>query len=510
MVAASKKSKKEETENSSEERLIRSDPKAEAIVLASILENKDIFDSVSDRLKEEYFFSNANRHIYRAMIEIVKKGDEISLPSVRDWLFDNDLLKKVEERYLEYELFGLTPVTVDPGREADRIIKHFQVRQMQGICKEFIAKSSYLSMDSIPEAITDHEKSIIDIGNISTEASIVPLMSEVTFTYTDRLQKRLFLIDKIRKEGKSFIELPTGIDKLDMMTGGLHRGEVVVVAARPGMGKTSLAIKTINSLSGKLNYSNVPIATAIFSLEMPQHDIYSRFVCCEADIDIKKLRTSILDEAETRVFTNGIAKIYKKPIAIVDRANTLMEIRNTIKKAKMKFNKIGQDLAVVAIDYLQLIDDDKSNKNYTRNDSIGQISRSFKTLAISENICIILLSQLNRDVESTKDKRPSLSNLRESGAIEQDADVVIFLLRKEYYWPNNNDYKGLCELIISKQRNGPTGSVLAGFENKSARFYDLYDSVGYDDFTYEEDFEKWNKTTSTSGGRGRGKGSWKS
>lgn len=462
------------------------DTKAECCIIASILEDPSVFGLVQTLVKSEHFYEDANRKIFAAMEELNGRGDDITLPSVRDYLFDTGGLQRVGQRYLEHDIFIATPAVTDPSREADRIAKMAQVRHAQAECKRFIAESLASPIEELPGVLAAFEASIAEV-NKSTVAGVDVTMKDAVSAYGKRLQERLTTIKMLEDMGLPTIEITTGIGRLDDMTGGLHRGNCTVIAGRPGMGKSAMGMKICTSVAGTKSYNGADLASMFVSLEMPQDDLVMRLAASEARVDIIEARKNKLNREDSFRFFAALNAISKLPISLVFNAYTLADIRTAIRKAKLKYAKDGKELAVVVIDYLQLIMD-KQAKTQTRENVVGQVSRSLKQLAGAENLCIILLAQLNRDCESAKDKRPHLFNLRESGSIEQDADEVIFLLRKEYYWQHNDDCKGMCELIVAKQRNGPTGSVLTAFQKTCTRFDDLEP----DDDDYLGTLYKWN------------------
>jgi len=468
------------------------DVKAECCILASILEDDAIFVEVSTDLREEHFYSPQNAIIYAAMSEIAAKAERITLPAIRDILFDTGRLEKAGgDKYLEYELFISTPAVLDPYREVERVVELYRLRQMQYAAKKFLSQSYITPMEDIPGLVTQFEKDMSDWTKDVGGGEAVDLRDAI-LDYAKEYQKQLELNKRLETEGKSTTEMPTGIKRLDDILGGLHRGNVTVVAGRPGMGKSAFGMKLAQSVAGKLSYEGKVMASAFVSLEMPRKELVMRLACESARVSISKYRKTNFDQQEVGRFFVALNDLSKLPIQIIDRVASMQDIRSTIRRAKLRYDRDGMELSVVVIDYLQLIAA-KQGKSQTRENVVQEISRGLKLMAQAENVCIVLLAQLNRDCEQARDKRPQLHNLRESGSIEQDADEVLFLLRKEYYWPDEDDVKGMCEIIVSKQRNGPTGSALAAFRAFCTRFDDLEtdqeDGEGGD---YFESLDKWN------------------
>jgi len=470
-----------------EDGLVICDIKAEMCVLASILEDATVFELVQPKLRSEQFYVDANQKIFAAMERLRERGDDITLPSVRDYLFDSGEMQRVGEKYLENDIFIATPAITDPSREAERIAERAKLRDIQSTCKQFLAETYITNMEDIPDLLTRFESSIADTTRDVGSGSIVT-MRDAVFDYAKQLQDRLTMIQLLKSKGLPTIEITTGIDRLDEMTGGLHRGNCCIVAGRPGMGKSAFGMKLCQSVAGTQNYQGQDLAAAFISLEMPQKDLVMRLAATEARVDIIKARKNELSKEDSFKFFQALNEIAKKPISVVCEAYRLSDIRTAIRKLKLRYEREEKELVLVCIDYLQLIMDTQA-KTQTRENVVGLISRSLKQIAISENLCIALLAQLNRECEATKDKRPYLHHLRESGSIEQDADEVIFLLRKEQYWQQNEDCEGMCELILAKQRNGPIGSVLTAFRKSCTRFDDLEpdDEDGYMGTLY-----KWN------------------
>lgn len=479
----------------SEGNLQPSDVVAESRIISSIFEEEMAFDLISDRLKSEHFFSYGLQVIYEAMEEIRASGDEITMPSVSAWLKDSGKLDRIGGDVFLEKIYNETPAMLDPDREAERVIVMYRLREGMAAAKKFVAVAPVTSVAGADDLMG---KLVTDVSNLSVEADAgeVVIMKEAVRQYAKEFQDELKLIEKLKAEGLPLIEITTGLTDLDDLMSGLHRGDLTVIAARPGMGKSALGYKFADECARRKNYSRVQMASAFFSLEMPKKQVVIRGACMDGRIDLKLLRDKKLDKDDWSRYFNTLNNIAKLPIYIVDKVTSLDDIERHARKLKLRAERDGFDLVVVVIDYLQLVSD-KQSGNQTRENLVSSISRRFKLMANNLNLAVVLLAQLNRDCEQTKDKRPKLHNLRESGSIEQDADNVIFMFRSDYYkqkeWEDKQrdgqtkevfKPKNEVELNVAKQRNGPTGTVECRWTGRYTRIDNLseYDKqFGSDD-----------------------------
>ena len=314
-------------------------------------------------------------------------------------------------------------------------------------------KESYESSLEIEEVINRAEKSIFDISQNNIKVSFEP----IRITLMDSYNK----IEEIFNNKGRITGVPSGFYELDEKLSGLHASELILIASRPAMGKTSLAMNIVQYAA---LHEKVPVA--VFSLEMSKDQLANRMLCCEAHVELQKIRNGELSEEDWRKLARAMAPLSQAPIFIDDTAGiTTMEMRSKCRRLKMEHG-----LGLVVIDYLQLMSGRGRIEN--RQQEISEISRSLKVMAKELSVPIIACSQLSRAPEARTDHRPMLSDLRESGAIEQDADVVMFLYRDEYYNADSED-KNLAEVIISKQRNGPTGVIKLAWLGQYTKFANL-------------------------------------
>jgi len=468
------------------DRIPPQDMDSESRVIASVLEDEFAFDIVADRLKSEHFYSDANRIVFKTMEELREAGDEITLPSVVAWLTDSGNLERVGgERFVE-QIYNETPALLDPDREAARIIDRYRLREAQVRARRFVAEAYITPVTGADELMAEL---VTDVSELTVESAVgqESIMRDAVKEYAKKFEERAKQVKILQEKGLPLVEITTGVDRLDKLIAGLHRGNMTVVAARPGMGKSAMGLKFAMSPAGKNNYDGKPMASAFFSLEMPKDQLVMRATCVDGRIDLQKVRDLTLPEKEWPKYFKSLNDVAKVPMYIVDGVTRFSDIQSRIRKLKLRAEKEGFELTVVVIDYLQLIDEKQSGKQ-TRENVVSDISRKCKTLAKNCDVALVVLAQLNRDCEQTKDKRPKLHNLRESGSIEQDADEVIFLYRSDYYlekeWEAKRQDGGVTgdftpnnqiEVDVSKQRNGPTGRVLARWSKQYTGIDNLAD-----------------------------------
>lgn len=443
------------------ERLVPHDLDAEASVLSAMLLDAVALDVALDRLKQEYFYSEANRRIFEAARDISAKGQPVDIVSVVGMLRDRNRLEQIGGAAYLANIVDLTPAIAHIEVHAARIRDKWSIRRAIAECQRIVAEAQSPIEDA--QAFLDEaERRLFECSQRSSESDAAPMDTVMHDAYASMCAA---------EARGGFVELPTGIVALDRKIGGLGRGRQTVIAARPGMGKTSLATgigETVASLG-------MPVC--IFSLEMPRKDIGMRMACTRAGAAVHRALNGWLGQEERPLVLRAMDELKRLPIWVDDAASTtLMRIRA---KARMIAAKAGKPLGLVIIDYLQLIAAEH-RQGVTREQEVSEITRGLKRMAKELNCAVLLLSQLNRDVEIEKDKRPRLRNLRESGAIEQDADDVIFIYRDDYYHADT-DEPGIVELIVAKQRNGPTGMVKARFDATSTAFSNLT-PTGTDDY----------------------------
>jgi replicative DNA helicase len=411
---------------------------AEQSVLGAMLLDKEAISTATELISGEDFYREAHKEIFEAIVEIYDKGEPVDLITLTEKLKTRNTLDAVGGITFLTNLMDAVPTTHNVKYYAKIIEDKSLLRRLIKSSNETISKS-YQASEDIGEIIGDAEKSIFNISlNRSTQG----------FTHVKNILNVNF--DKIEElylnKGK-ITGVPTGFNDLDNKLSGLQRSDLILVAARPSMGKSSFMMNIVQYAAVREK-----ITTAIFSLEMSKEQLTQRLLCSEALIDAHRLRIGDINEDEWVKLARAMGPLSEAPIYIDDTpAITITEMRAKCRRLKLEHN-----LGLIVIDYLQLMQGKSSSDS--RQQEISEISRSLKALAREINVPVVSLSQLSRAPEMRADHRPILSDLRESGAIEQDADVVMFLYRDEYYHPDS-EKKNIGEVIIAKQRNGPTGTI---------------------------------------------------
>lgn len=452
---------------------------AEASVLSVVL--ADGVDGVVDQLRAEHFYSHANAAIYEAALALTLAGVAVDARTVATWLRDRERLQAIGGDAYVQSLAYEAPYKVNIAAYATTVRAKWRLRRLIAECQR-IAAEGYGDVGEAGTFIDSAEQAIYDLSRTPESST----MQRASLALTAAIRT----ISEAAARGEAITGIPTGFERLDAKTSGLHPGELYIVAGRPGMGKTALAMGIVVNVAasrkvtmedehGRSREIEVEgFGVGVFSLEMPKEQIALRSACAEAKVDTLRARKGILNAEEWQKLTGASAFFAGLPIWIDDSpVVTLLDVRAKIRRLQSEYNKPATDAApekrigLVVIDYLQLMHGEADS----REQEISALSRGLKGLAKELKLPVILLSQLNRTTETrtTKDKRPQLSDLRESGAIEQDADAVIFVYRDEYYFPDTTQAKGIAEIIIAKQRNGPTGKVLLKFTGPFTRFDNL-------------------------------------
>jgi len=319
---------------------------------------------------------------------------------------------------------------------------------------------------TIPAFVDSAEQMIYDVAHVTTRASTEQVGAVLRTVFAQ--------LHEAAARGDSLTGTPTGFERYDQRSAGLHGGDLTIIAARPGMGKTALAMSmAVNVACPPGDTTRQGKGVAVFSLEMPRAQLVKRMICAEGRVDAQRMRTATLLPADWSRLTEAANTLSSIPLWIDDTANlTLLNVRAKVRRARAQSEKLGVPLGLVVIDYLQLMQGRADAPS--REQEVSELSRGLKLLAKELDLPFIVLSQLNREVEKRgKDKRPQLSDLRESGAIEQDADNIVFIYRDDYYNPETTNQKGIAEVIFAKQRSGATGKVLLRFDASCTRFDNL-------------------------------------
>ncbi len=432
---------------------------AERAVIGGILLENNALNTVLQVLGQDDFYSRANGLVFEGMIELFRRGQPVDTVTLRSWLVDRGSLQKAGGDEHLLSLTNTIPTVANIEQHANIVREKAIVRRLIGACHE-IAAQGYGDYGETAQYLDTAEKRVFDVGKERTGAPYEHIKTVVTRTFEQ--------ISAAMASGDRLTGLPTGIDKLDEMTAGLKGGELIIVAGRPGMGKTAFAL---NVAMHAAQARQVPVA--VFSLEMRKDELVRRVLCGEARVDGGHLRTGQLSTAEWTKLINAAGPVSELSIFIDDTAAlSVMELRGKCRRLRAEHG-----LKLIVVDYLQLMR--SGSKNDNREQEISEISRSLKALSKELDVPVIALSQLNRGVETRpgKDKRPQLADLRESGAIEQDADVIMFVYRPEVYASDEErqNLRGLAEIIVGKQRSGPTGIVRCRFFHEYTRFENLSD-----------------------------------
>ena len=440
---------------------------AERALLCSLFLDNSKIGEVLEIVSEDDFYDEKNAAIFKVLKELYAEGIPFDFVTVSNALKEKDLLEKIGLEYLT-SITEFLPAPANTKYYAEIIRKKSVLRQLISMSNE-VATICYDEPEDVEEVLNIAEKRLFEIvGNKAGRYRSLDDLSEDTLEFLLKLKDRKTVLTGV----------PSGFIDLDRMTNGFQEGDLIIIAGRPGMGKTSFALNV--ALNAALDYSK---RIGIFSLEMSSRQLVMRMIATLSGVDMGKLRTGFFDNEEWDRVVKALDKLKHTNIYIDDSSLiTSIDIRTKARKLKME-----KDIDLLIIDYLQLIEGKDSSVNRTQ--QISEISRALKILAKELNIPVIALSQLNRAVENREDKRPTPADLRESGSIEQDADLIIFIYRDEVYNKNSQD-AGKAEIIIAKQRNGPQGTVKLQFESRIATFRNLakpIDNYGYNQNTQEDE-----------------------
>ncbi|ABO51801.1 primary replicative DNA helicase [Desulforamulus reducens MI-1] len=425
---------------------------AEQSVLGAMLLERDAIFRVMEFLKPEDFYRDSHRIIYEVILELAEAGRPVDLITVSDILRDRGDLEKIGGVTYVATLANLVPTAANAEYYA-RIVEEKALSRALISVTTRISSRGYEGTESPEELLEDAERSILELGQRRSTDSFTPIK--------EILIKAFENIEQVYNNRGKITGVPTGFIELDNMTNGFQPGDLVILAARPSMGKTAFAI-----LCGQYAALKHQIPVAIFSLEMSKEQLVQRMLCSEAMVDAHKVRTGNIADEDWGKLSEAARHLSRAPIFLDDTgAATVREVRSKCRRLKAE-----KGLGLVIIDYLQLMSGGKRIEN--RQQEIAEISRKLKGLAKELSVPVLALSQLSRAVESRTDKHPMMSDLRESGSIEQDADIIMFIYRDEYYNPDS-EKKGIAEIIIAKQRNGSVGPVELGFFKEFVKFVNL-------------------------------------
>ncbi|NNE73219.1 MAG: replicative DNA helicase [Acidimicrobiales bacterium] len=426
---------------------------AEESLLGAMLLSRDAIADAFELVAADHFYKPAHAHIFDAVTTLYAAGEPVDPVTVAEELDRAGLLDALGGSAALVSMQAYTPATSSAPRYARIVHEHAMLRSLISTAGE-IAEIGYSRPDDVIKAIDDAETRIYNVAQGRVKDTLAPI--------SDLLDASLDHIEAIYERGEAITGTPTGFTDLDDLLSGLQPSALYVVGARPAMGKTSFAL---GMAAQAAMASTKP--TLIFSLEMSQLELTQRLLTAEARVDAKNLRDGKLTEADWSKIGHGVGRLAEAPIWIDDNPHTtVMEIRAKARRLKSRVGELG----LVVIDYLQLMTG--RNGAESRQVEVAEISRGLKILAREIEAPVVALSQLSRSLESRQDKRPMLADLRESGSIEQDADVVMFIYRDEVYDPESTDV-GTAEIIVAKHRSGPTGTVRLAFLPHYTRFANM-------------------------------------
>lgn len=437
----------------------------EEAVLGAMMLEKDAVTAVIDMLHPDVFYKEAHQAIYTAIHKLFSSNQPIDILTVTNELKSSGNLELAGGAYYITQLTSRIASSANIEYHAGILMQKHLQRELIRISTETI-RDSFEDTTDVFDQLDKAEQNLFQISetNLRKKTQLMP----------DIIHKVLQQIDTARKHDSSFTGVPSGFTELDAITGGWQKSDLIVIAARPGMGKTAFVLSMARNMA--VEYSK---AVAVFSLEMTSDQLVTRLISSEAELSASQLRKGQLQSYQWEQLNARIGKLINAPIYIDDTpALSIFELRAKCRRLKAQY-----DIQMIIIDYIQLMTAGGDGKNGNREQEISNISRSLKSLAKELGVPVIALSQLNRSVETrpNTNKKPQLSDLRESGAIEQDADLVCFIYRPEYYKitedENGNSTEGKAMIIVGKHRNGATAEIWLRFVNSFARFEDLESAV---------------------------------
>ena len=411
---------------------------AEQSVIGSMIMDRDAIMTASEVITSEDFYQSQYGVLFDAMLELYNEGKPVDLVTLQERLREKDVPPEISSLEFVRDLLDAVPTSANVRHYATIVQEKSMLRKLIKV-NEDIANTCYLAREKTEDILEETEKKIFDLLQYRSTGDFVPIKQVV-----------LNALDKIEKASKNkgtVTGIPTGFIDLDYKTSGFQPSDLILIAARPSMGKTAFVLNVAQHMAFKEGKT-----VAIFSLEMSKEQLVNRLFSLESKVDSQALRTGNLTDEDWAKLIEGAAVVGKSNLIIDDTPGiSIAELRSKCRKFKLE-----HDLGIIIIDYLQLMSGGKHSESGQQ--EISEISRSLKAVARELNVPVVALSQLSRAVEQRPDHRPMLSDLRESGAIEQDADVVMFLYRDDYY-NKDTDKKNIAEVIIAKQRNGPIGTV---------------------------------------------------
>src|ERR687894_1397586 len=432
---------------------------AERAVIGAMLVSETAVAAVAERLAAEDFYSEVHRIIYGAMMRLYSRGDPIDQLTLTNELRSVNEFERVGGRPYVFQIVESVPTAANAGRYAEIVRSKSLLRAVIDAGSR-ITEEAFSEPDDVTQALDAAEQLIYGVSNRQLKDHLAPV--------SELAPSALEMIQRLYEQDGEVTGVESGFEDLDRLTTGFHKSDLVVLAARPAMGKTAMALNTIWHAAGD---KGLPVA--IFSLEMSKEQLVQRLISQVTRIPAQALRSGNVRAEDWPKLVRGVAEVSRAPIWIDDTAGvTLMEMRAKVRRLSSRLAAEGKaPLALVVVDYLQLMVG-QGVRSENRQQEIAEISRGLKVLARDLDVPVLAIAQLSRAVEQRHDKRPLLSDLRDSGVIEQDADMVMFLYRDEYYNPDSDD-KGIAEVIVGKHRNGPTGKVQLAWLEQYTKFASL-------------------------------------
>ncbi|EGQ3091765.1 TPA: replicative DNA helicase [Staphylococcus pseudintermedius] len=443
---------------------------AEQSVLGAIFLDPELMSSTQEILLPESFYRGAHQHIFRAMMDLNEDGKDIDIVTVLDRLIQEGVVNEAGGPQYLAEITSNVPTTRNIQYYTDVVFKNAVKRKLIHTA-DSIANDGYNDELDLDTVLNDAERRILELSSTRESDGFKDIRDVLGQVYDNA--------EQLDQNSGQTPGIPTGYRDLDQMTAGFNRNDLIILAARPSVGKTAFAL----NIAQKVATHEDQYTVGIFSLEMGADQLATRMICSSGNVDSNRLRTGTMTEEDWNRFTVAVGKLSRTKIFIDDTPG----VRITDIRSKCRRLKQEHGLDMIVIDYLQLIQGSGSRASDNRQQEVSEISRMLKAIARELECPVIALSQLSRGVEQRQDKRPMMSDIRESGSIEQDADIVAFLYRDDYYnrgdgddddddggfEPQTNDENGEIEIIIAKQRNGPTGTVKLHFMKQYNKFTDI-------------------------------------
>jgi len=424
---------------------------AEMAVLGAMLLDRDSIGIAIEKLSYEAFYSDIHKKLFTHITQIYDENKPVDILTLTERLKNQKDLESVGGASYVASIINSVPTAANMDYYIDIVRKKSVLRRLIDNSSEIIS-SCYDGPDNVDEILDKAERKIFDISQKRLNSNMS--------SFRELVKDSIEMVEKLYQDKRLVSGASTGFSDFDRITSGLQPADLIIFAARPSMGKTSFALNIAEHVG---LVEKIPVA--IFSLEMNKSQLVLRMLCSHSRVNIHRVRTGFLAESDFPRLVATAGKMAAAPVYVDDTpAISIMELRAKARRLKAK-----HDIKMIIVDYLQLMQS-SGRRTESRQQEISDISRAFKSLARELNVPVIVISQLNRAVEGRPDHKPQLSDLRESGAIEQDADVVVLLLRKEYY--DSDDSPGVADLIVAKQRNGPTGNIKLRFFGEFTRFED--------------------------------------